>query len=391
MRNIDILKIAWKNLKANRMRSFLTVFGIAVGISTIVFLVSLGNGLQQLSINKITSISSLTALDVTSAQGSLELTDNVLNDFKKIPNVEDVLPLLSLAGQVAMGENHVDIVGYGVNSKYFGYQGTKIATGGIFNNDNQTVISSGTAKALNLSPNDILGKNITFIAFFPRKNSNELEKKEFTFQVGGIIDDNSSSFAYFPLIKDFIKSDSVYSSVKVKVASTEKVGTVKEAIQAKGFKVSSIADTINQVYQIFKIVQIVLATFGVIALFVASIGMFNTMTIALLERTRDIGIMKSIGIQNNTVRKIFLTESFLISFFGGIFGAFLGIIAGKIVNLIVNTLATSFGGQAEKIFAVPFIIVLLIVAFSVLVGAATGFYPAKRAGKLNPLEALRYE
>ncbi len=391
MKYIDILSLSWKNLMVNKMRSLLTILGISVGIATIIFLVSLGEGLQEMSIKKITSISSLTALDVTPSQGNIVITQAVLDDFAKIPNVEGVSPLLSLAGQISKSDSRTDIVGYGVKPDYFGYQGIKVSTGSIFNGNSQAVLSTGVAKALNLSPDDLVGKEVTFTGYFAKAGSADLDKKDFKFTISGVIDDNSSSYGYFPLLSDFLTPTTVYNSTKVKVDKTENLANVKNTILSKGFKVTSVADTISQVYQIFSYVQIVLASFGVIALFVASIGMFNTMTIALLERTRDIGIMKSIGVQNNVVRKIFLTESFMISFLGGVFGAISGILLGQIVNLVVNLLARSVGGAPEKLFAIPVTIILVIVTFSVIVGVGTGFYPAKRAGKLNPLDALRYE
>jgi len=391
MNFIDIIAMSWKNLMVNKTRSLLTVLGISVGIGTIVFLVSLGYGLQDLSIKKITAISSLTTLDVAPAQGNVVMNQSVVDGFSKLPNVQDVSPLLSLAGQISRSDKKTDVVGYGVKPDYFGYQGIRVATGGVFSGNDQAVISSGAATALKLAPADLVGQTITFTSYFAKDNSGTLTTKDFKFTVSGVIDDNSSSYGYFPLVSDFLTAGTVYNSAKVKVDKAENLDSVKNAILSKGFKVTSIADTINQVYQIFKIVQIVLASFGAIALFVASIGMFNTMTIALLERTRDIGIMKSIGVQNDTVRKIFLTESFMISFFGGFIGAATGILLGQIVNLIINGLAASVGDQPEKLFSTPVLIILAIIGFSVVVGVSTGFYPAGRAGKLNPLDALRYE
>ena len=376
------------------MRTLLTVLGISVGIAAIVFLVSLGFGLQALSIKKISSISSLTALDVTPASGSVVLNQAILSEFEKINNVEKTSPLLSLAGQIEHESNKADAVAYAVNEDYFALNGIKTQTGGIFADDeNKIVISSALMKALNAKEDDLLGKETTFFGYFAKPNSSEIDKKELKYLISGVIDDNTSSFIYLPLtsVSSNITKDTTYNSAKVKAINTDVIPDIKSAIQAKGYKATSVADTIGQIYQFFQIVQIVLASFGAIALIVASIGMFNTMTIALLERTRDIGIMKAIGVQNNAVRKMFLVESFLISFFGGIIGITSGYLAGKIANIIINALAVSVGGQPEKLFSTPSYVVLIIVGFSIIVGIATGFYPSSRASKLNPLDALRYE
>lgn len=394
MRTIDILRLSWKNLSSNRMRTMLTVLGISVGIAAIVFLISLGFGLQELSVKKISSISSLTALDVTPAQGSVVLNDASLKDFEKIPNVDKVSPLYSFAGQATTQSKQADIVAYGVNADYFSLQGLKTKTGGIFNDSNTPiVVSTALAKALDVSEDALMSKDLDIIGYFPVENSSEVLSKELKYQVVGIIDDGSSSFVYLPLktIQNLLSSDSVYNSVKVKANSTDNLPGVRTIIESKGYKAVSIADTIGQIYQFFKIIQIVLASFGAIALIVASIGMFNTMTIALLERTRDIGIMKALGVQNGSVRKMFLAESFLISFIGGVVGILMGLFAAKLVNFIINILAKSVGGEPEKLFSTPISAILIIIGFSILVGIATGFYPSKRAGKLNPLDALRYE
>lgn len=394
MRLIDIIRISWKNLASNRMRTMLTVLGISVGIATIIFLISLGFGLQELSVKKISSISSLTALDVTPAQSTVVINDAAIKDFEKIPNVEKVSPLYSFAGQSSVLSKQADIVAYGVNDDYFSLQGLKTKIGGIFNDSDMPVVAStALAKALDMSEDDLISKDITITGYFPVENSSEVLSREFKYQVVGIIDDSSSSFVYLPLktMQNVLTSSSVYNSVKVKVSSTDNLPGVRAAIESKGYKAVSIADTIGQIYQFFKIIQIVLASFGAIALIVASIGMFNTMTIALLERTRDIGIMKSIGVQNSTVRKMFLVESFLISLLGGVVGILLGLLTAYLVNVGINMLAKSVGGESEKLFSTPISAILIIVGFSILVGIATGFYPSKRAGKLNPLDALRYE
>jgi len=138
-------------------------------------------------------------------------------------------------------------------------------------------------------------------------------------------------------------------------------------------------------------VQIVLSFFGAVALMVSAIGMFNTMTIALLERTQEIGIMKSLGASNGDIKKTFLVEAVLIGFLGGVSGILTGIGASEIFNFGVNKLAGSFGGDKVDLFYIPIEFMLMILVFSTTVGLMTGFYPARRAAKLNPLDALRYK
>lgn len=155
--------------------------------------------------------------------------------------------------------------------------------------------------------------------------------------------------------------------------------------------VSALSDTIEQANQIFKIIQIVLSSFGIIALIVSAIGMFNTMTITLLERTQEIGIMKALGATSMEVWNLFLAESVVIGFFGGVGGIMLGFLIGELFNFGINILARAFGGVEVDIFYTPLWFILLIIIFSTFVGLLTGFYPARRAAKINALEALRYK
>jgi putative ABC transport system permease protein len=153
----------------------------------------------------------------------------------------------------------------------------------------------------------------------------------------------------------------------------------------------ALSDTVDQANKIFSVIQIVLALFGIVALTVSAIGMFNTMTISLLERTNEIGIMKSIGASNRDIRFLFLTESILIGSFGGIGGVIIGFMGTTTINLGFNFLANRLGGQSVNVFYTPIWFILFVLLFSTLIGLFTGIYPAERASKLNPLVALRYK
>jgi putative ABC transport system permease protein len=158
-----------------------------------------------------------------------------------------------------------------------------------------------------------------------------------------------------------------------------------------GFSVSALSDTVEQANKIFRAIQIILGFFGVIALIVATIGLINTMTISLLERTNEIGIMQALGASPQDVKKIFLAESLVIGFLGGVGGIFLGIFGAEVFNWGLNILAKSLGGQAVELFYYPLWFLLFIIFLSLFVGLIGGLWPAQRAAKLNPLEALRYK
>jgi putative ABC transport system permease protein len=183
----------------------------------------------------------------------------------------------------------------------------------------------------------------------------------------------------------------IYSKAKVKITSDQVMESVRTAIIDQGFMVSALSDLIEQANQVFKIIQIILASFGIVALIVSAIGMFNTMTIALLERTQEIGVMKALGATGVDIWNMFLAESVIIGFFGGLGGIIIGMLTGEIFNHGVNFLAGALGGDKIDIFYTPYWFIILIISFSTFVGFLTGFYPAQRAAKISPLVALRYK
>ena len=132
-----------------------------------------------------------------------------------------------------------------------------------------------------------------------------------------------------------------------------------------------------------------LALFGGIALVVSAIGMFNTMTVTLLERTKEIGIMRTIGGSPLKIKVMFLTESVLMGTLGGFVGIGIGVGGGLAINFLLSMLATKMGGQAMALFRFPLAFLLFIAVFSMIMGYLTGLFPSKRAGSLNPLDAIR--
>jgi putative ABC transport system permease protein len=156
----------------------------------------------------------------------------------------------------------------------------------------------------------------------------------------------------------------------------------------KGLLISARLDLVQQAKRIMTIITVVLGTFGVTALVVAAIGMFNTMVIGFLERIFEVGIMKSIGATSVDVRNLFLMESLIMGFLGGVGGIFLGILGGETVNFGLNIVAKQLGGEPIKLFIYPWQFLILIIVVSIVVGAISGLWPARRAARLSPKEAF---
>jgi putative ABC transport system permease protein len=210
--------------------------------------------------------------------------------------------------------------------------------------------------------------------------------------VKGIIDNTASILVYLTI--DELSSHiqiKEYERAQVLVMDLPFLSGVQDKLIEKGFIVVALSKTVDQARKIFQGVQAVLAVFGGIALIVSAIGMFNTMTVTLLERTNEIGIMRTIGAAPKDVQTLFLMEAIVVGFLGGVVGILIGVIIGFGINFLMNSIAVRFGGAAMSLFSFPLGFLAFITGFSCIVGFITGIFPARRAASLNPLDAIRYK
>ena len=397
----DVFRLSTRMFRTNRSRTILTILGISVGIGAILFLVSLGYGLQMLILTRITTSEALLSLDVSTGDlPGLKLDQDSIQDIKKITGVDKISPLISTRAQMSISDISSELVANFVDREYFWLDGTTLKKGEFYTDKeedkNKIIISSSALKLFNITEDEIFNKTVNFTLFIPREDEEEDIIRDFVeldqdFKIVGIIGEEDSNYIYLPfsVSQDFNITN--FSKLKVKVDRDENMDFVRSSIIEKGFMVSALSDIIEQANQVFQIVQIVLASFGIVALIVSAIGMFNTMTIALLERTQEIGIMKALGATSIDIWNMFLAESVIIGFFGGMGGIIIGMVGGELFNYGINILAGFLGGEKIDMFFTPYWFILLIIFFSTFVGLITGFYPARRAANINALEALRYK
>ena len=401
MKLSDTLSLSTRMFKTRPMRTFLTVLGVSVGIGTVLFLVSLGYGLQNAILSQITTADALLSLDVTPGAADLiTLTQRDIQEISQISEVEEVSPVVNLSAQLTSENFTGDGLVHAVDPSFFRLGGVSVNHGEIIDSDSggdyTAVISSAGAQLFNLNSEQILNKEVSLTLFVPKTSEDGFEefeavKREEKYKIVGVIDDENANYIFIQrrAISDLGIEE--YDQLKVKVSSSEYMEKIRNEIIEKGFLVSSLSDTIEQANKIFRIIQIILALFGLVALIVSAIGMFNTMTIALLERINEIGIMRAIGITKKDVRKLFLLESVMMGFLGGIGGVAVGYAAGEIANIGINILAKTFGGQSLDLFYRPLWFIVFIIIFSTIIGFITGVYPSIKASRLNPLTALRYK
>jgi ABC-type antimicrobial peptide transport system permease subunit len=399
----DLLKLSTRMFTARRGRTFLTVLGMGIGFGAILFLVSLGYGLQGALLKTITSTGALTALDVApSVQEGKLLTSSAVEEMRSIGGVDGVETSYNFNARLKIGDTGSDLRAFVASPGYLELEGLKIAEGKPLDplrqssgeaskkNPKEIIVSSAVGKIFGKDPQDLVGQKVSF-SLLSSGAEGSLSKTNIDaadYLIAGVTE---SEDAVFYAAEDGlnIPAETPYAKVKVECHSGEVLSSVKDAISQKGFSVSSLSETVAEVNKLFQVVNIVLGLFGIVTLAVSSIGMFNTMTVALLERTREIGIMRSIGAAKSDIFSMFIIESTLMGFFGGIAGIILGVLSGQLVNLIFNIAAKYFGGKSLDLFSYPLWFLGFVLAFSVFIGFATGIGPAKRASALDPFEALR--
>lgn len=399
MKSLDLFSLSTRMFRTNPSRTWLTVLGISVGISAVLFLVSLGYGLQNVILQKIVFNQALLSLAITPSSDLIILDDKALADISQIPTVTDVTPLAKFTGQLSLDGINGTVDMRVADANYFSYSGTAVKFGSLYESgdQNQLIISEAVLKLFGITdPNSVLGKKIN-VKIFTNKNVLDNEQLEIfelpvSYTIKGVIEDNQESYVFLPLkeVSSFVKINH-YEQARVKVNSSQDLNLVKEQVIERGYQTQSLSETIDQANKIFRVIQIVLGLFGAVALIVSSIGMFNTMTVTLLERTNEIGIMRALGASKSNLRNLFLSESIIIGFLGGVVGTLIGILLGQIFNFVINSLASKFGGAKTNLFVYPVSFLLIIIFLSVFIGFLSGIFPARRAAAMDPLEALRYK
>ena len=326
-----------------------------------------------------------------------------MSDFEKNENVLDAAPLARFPALVTYKGLTGNLFVQGAEPPYIRYAGVVASAGDVFtdedvNNTNEIMLSPAVLKLFGIPDeevSDFIGEKVTFRLLVPAGDGtddiNEIYiDKEYT--VKGITKEEGVLNALMMIseLRNHVGIEE-FERIQVRVISNEALPIVEELLIEAGYRVTALSKTVEQATKIFQGVQVVLATFGGIALLVSAIGMFNTMTVTLLERTKEIGIMRTIGAAPADIKWLFVSESIVVGFLGGVSGIVMGVTLGMIVNLLLNLAASQFGGESVSLFSFPLGFLAFIAIFSAGVGYLTGIFPARRAASLNPLDAIRYE
>ncbi|CAN5398794.1 ABC transporter permease [soil metagenome] len=390
-----LLRIAWKNFTSKKLRSFLTVFGVVIGVSAVFFLLSFGLGIQGLVTTQVVGDKSLKSIDVTSPNSKIiKLNSTAINTIKTYPHVEKVGVQYTFPGVASVAGGEIDAVVYGVDQTYQELSSLITTAGRLLKKEDakSVVLNISALKALGTDDvGSAVGKELKVNVPLDRAEAKD-KAIATSFTIVGVIDSGSGSEMYIPSTLFDTAGVPSYGQVKVVVDDLANVDGARKQIEANGFQTSSLTDTLTEINNIFKFFNLILVGFGSIGMIVAVLGMFNTLTISLLERTREIGLMMALGARRRDMRILFVLEAALISIVGAVVGIAIAYIGGAIVNLLINLNAQSRGvTQWFNLFSTPLWSIVAVIGATVIVGLIVVYLPARRAERINPIDALRRE
>lgn len=259
----------------------------------------------------------------------------------------------------------------------------------------EAVVSRAMLRVLSIDEATAIGQtfNTSFVitGSLLSNSQKKVESVSADYTIVAVIPEDKSPIFYVPFIDLRGLGIEYYSQVKITASNQEVLPDVRKQVEGMGYVTTSVADTVSQINSFFASARIILGLLGMVALGVAALGMFNTLTVSLLERTREVGLMKAIGMKSVEVQELFLTESMVMAFFGGILGLLVGLVGGKALGAGLSLLAIFKGAGAIDVSYIPPSFIVAILIFSLVVGIVTGIYPARRATSISALNALRYE
>src|SRR5882724_8978751 len=455
----DLTELAARNLREAILRNSLTTLGVAVGVASLVAMLSLGVGLQTLASQRLNKSGLFDAVFVSSKRGmrfmggdgprpttkknapnsedAKVLDEPSRQDMAKLPNVVEVYPQVRFLAEVRMngGSYSTNVLGLPdsdrANGTFDGITGKAFSSATA----DEAILQSEFAKELSPLPASLIGKEL-ILRYARRHETSSAEvanekdidqqmddmmsggisivSQDKKLRIAGILDtDPSAGFGgggrvFIPLrvaenlqpaqpndVQELVRTRGstkpAYMQLTVRVKSPKDVLKVEEAIKKMGFNTFSLLDATRNLRLIFTVFDLFLGLFGSLALTVASLGIINTLVMAILERRREIGILKALGATDRDVRSLFFAEAGAMGLFGGFFGVALGWLIGSALTWGTTIYLHRQNLPGVKISYIPWWLAFGAIAFAFIVSLVAGLYPAARAARLNPVDALRYE
>lgn len=389
--------IAYRNLLQKRLRTLLTVWGIAIGIGSVYFLLSFGIGLQRLVANQVIGNQSIRTIDVKPTNSSIiKLDDIAVQRISEVPDVKEIGKIYYFPGSFKLNNSETDSIVYGIDKGYEQLTYLNLIKGELLKDTavkNPIVMNKAALEAIGLGkdPSIVIGKSIDITVPLPKIQS-QSKVYQRSMQIVGVIDSGSGAEIFIPSTEFRQLGVPALTQLKVGVDSVETVSKARAQIESIGLETSSPVDTLNEINKVFNYLNLILIGFGGIGMLIAILGMFNTLTISLLERTKEIGLMVALGARSVDMKRLFIFEALFLSLVGATLGIVGAVGLGWLINIVMNMLAAGRGVKdGFQLFAHPYQLVFGVIGFMVIVGLLVVVLPARRAQKISPIDALRRE
>jgi len=451
MKPRDLTDLALRNLREAILRNVLTTLGVAVGVASLVAMLSLGVGLQQLASKRLSQSGLFDTIFVTpknsfrsmgrpqreveSDKRPRPLDEDAREEFEKLPNVIEVYPPVRFFTEVRFNNKPYATVVAGLpessrNSGAFdGMQGRFFSSPSA----DEAILQIEFARDLSEKPASLLGQEVT-LRYAERQaipsaggdGSNgasseapegfSVVPKELKLKIIGVVETEpaagyggyGNARLLMPLqtastlraaqvndLRDIVRGSMgnklTFPSLSVRASSPSKVEALETSIKAMGFNAFSLLDASKSLRTFFSVFDLLLGIFGSLALAVATLGIVNTLVMAILERRHEIGVLKALGAADRDVQQLFFVEAGVMGLFGGILGVLFGWALGRAITFGTNAYLKRQALNPIELSSVPWWLIVAGIIFAVLVSLAAGLYPASRAARLNPVDALRYE
>ncbi|WP_297436609.1 FtsX-like permease family protein [uncultured Clostridium sp.] len=443
MKISDNISMAYRDLGRRKKRTFLTSLGITVGAILIILMVSLGMMIKGFLVDTVNSGSSTKSITVASLKADAvmptdpkkmakEMPQWLKDNFKaldksvvnEIGTVKDVAGIKAYVG-ASLAKIRIDGKTYygnfpikGYDLDYNDYFDTDVSSakssskdvnfkpiiaGSNLTKDDTDGILVGESLLHDLgikNPSEIIGKKLTFdIDNIDGKSVTPLKK---TFVVKGVeskympdgnkfvmSSKNASTIVGFLQFTTSFMKNYGYNGVVVEANNMNNVASIQQAITKLGYSATSDKQKVDSINANFDNILLVLSILGIIVLIVAAIGIINTMIMAVTERTKSIGVMKSVGASNSDIRSMFLFQSGVIGLVGGIIGSIISVLLYRLISFGISDMLFKQGQKVSIMKNVPFELILATIIFSIVISVLAGVYPASRAAKLDPIKSLR--
>ncbi|MBU5590184.1 ABC transporter permease [Clostridium sp. MSJ-4] len=447
----DVLKMAFRDLGRRKGRTFLTSLAVAIGSMLIVTMVGLGTtaeGFILKQLNKEVSaklievapqkymskeeLEKLYSGDMTDEEREeaqqkafKKIDESTINNMEKIDGVDFVrasiespISNLKLEGKET-GKKHIQVAGYNDNNNIYTKDEIEAMKNKKDNKDleviiagrnltdkdeNGILINENLLKHMGITDyNSVIGKEAILIQDKVENENVKVKPLEVKVQIVGVVNEAfdkkyvssvitslktaTNIKSYYTLTKDYL-SEKGYGSIQVYAKDQGKVKEIDEAIKNMGYAFMSNEEIAKQIKSAFIVVEQILSVLGVIVLFVAALGTINTMTMAIHERTKSIGIMKSVGATRKDIHNIFLTQAAVIGFIGGVMGIIFSFINGAIIEFALKMFLEGKGVNETISFSMPVWLVGGALVFAIILSVLSGIYPARKASSLDAIEAL---